>query len=89
MALPSCEECQAIYREWLELVEISRRTKPGPGATPQQLAAWFDLRDEGEEDRMRIGVAVSALMRRQVEHLKLTRHTITWPLPPGAMNNPN
>jgi hypothetical protein len=42
MALPSCEGCKAIYRELLELVEISRQTKPGPDFTPQQLAAWFD-----------------------------------------------
>jgi hypothetical protein len=89
MARPSCEECRAIYREWLELMEISRRRIPGPDVTPQQLAAWFDQRDEDSEYGIRMRLAVSALIRRQVEHLKLTRHTIPWPLPPGGLNNPN
>jgi hypothetical protein len=89
MAKPSREECREIYRELLKLVEISRQTKPGPDATPQQLAAWFDRRDEDEEYTMRMRPAVSALRCRLVEHQKLTRHTIPWPLRPGGLNNPN
>ena len=53
-ALLSCEECKVIYQELLELVEISRQTKPKPDATPQQLAARFDQQDEDEDYRMRV-----------------------------------
>jgi hypothetical protein len=89
MALPSCEECKAICRELLELVKISRQTKRGPDATPQQLAAWFDQRDQDEDYRMRVRPALSTLTRRLIEHRKLTGHNVPWPLPPGGLNNPN
>jgi hypothetical protein len=83
MALPSCEECKAINQELLELVEISRQTKPGPDATPRQLAAWFDQRDEDEDYRMRVRSALPTLRRRLMEHQILTGHRTPWPLPPG------
>lgn len=89
MALSSCEECKAIYKELLELVEISRQTKPGPDATPQQLADWFDQRDEDEDYRMRVRPALSTLTRRLIEHQKLTGHIVPLPYPPGRLTNPN
>jgi hypothetical protein len=61
MALPQCEECKGIYRELLEFVEISHQSKPGPNATPQQLAAWFDQRDADEEFSLRVRPALSNL----------------------------
>jgi hypothetical protein len=37
MRTPDCDECRAIYRELLGLMEQSRRNGPGQGATPQEL----------------------------------------------------
>lgn len=87
MALPSCEECKAIHQELLELVENSRQSKPGPHATPQQLADWFDQREEDEDYKMRVRPALSTLRRRLIEHLKLTGHRIPWTLPGGLTNS--
>jgi hypothetical protein len=89
MALRQCEECKVIYQELLELVEISRRSKPGSNATPQQLASWFDQRDEDEEFRLHVRPALSSLRQRVTEHQKLTGHTIPLPLPPGGLISPN
>ena len=44
----------------LELVEISRQTKPGPDATFQELGAWFDGRDEDQDYKTRSRSAVNA-----------------------------
>jgi hypothetical protein len=89
MAVPSCEEYKAIYQELLELVEISRRTKPGPDATLQQLAAWFDERDQDQDYGTRVRTALSALKRRLIEHQKLTGHRVPVPYPPGGLGNWN
>jgi len=66
MALPLCDECKAIYRELLELIEISRQSKPGPNATPQQLAAWFGQRDDDEGHSLRARPAIRATVRGEV-----------------------
>ena len=88
MALPACAECAAIHRELLELVEMSRKTKPGPGATPQELADWFDQRDEDEDYKMSVREVLSSLKRRMIEHQKLTGHVVRL-LPRGGLNDPN
>lgn len=89
MALPPCEECKAIYQELLDLVKTARQNKPGPDATPQQLVAWFDQRDDDEDYKMRVRPAVSKAVRRMIEHQKLTGQNIPRPLPPGGLTNPN
>jgi hypothetical protein len=89
VALPSCKECEAIYQEVLDLVEIARQSKPGPDATPQQLVDWFDQRDNNENYQMRMRPAVAKALRRLVEHQKLTGHRIPVPLPPGGLTSAN
>ena len=89
MAAPLCDECRAIYRELVELVEISRQSKPDPSATPQQLAAWFDQRDVDEDCSLRMRPRLSSLRRRLAEHQKLTRHTTPFTLPPGGLTSQN
>jgi hypothetical protein len=89
MALPSCEECKAIYQELLELEEISRQTKPDPAVTLRQLAAWIDQRDKDEDYKMRTRPALATLRRRLIEHQELTGHGVPWALPPGGLNNAN
>jgi hypothetical protein len=89
MTLPSCEECKAIHQELLRLIEVSHRSKPGPNATPQQLAAWFDQRDDDEDQRLRWRPALSNLRRRFTEHQELTGHTIPLPLPHGGLTSQN
>jgi len=81
MAVSPCAECKAIYQELLDLVEISRQNKPGPGATPQQLAVWFDQRDDDEDYKMRIRIALWKAERRMVEHQKSTKHNVPRPFP--------
>jgi hypothetical protein len=88
MSASSCKECEAIYHEMLELVKISRQTKPGPDATPQQLAAWFDERDQDQDYKTRVRAALSTLQRRLIEHQQLTGHNVPRPLP-GGLNNWN
>jgi hypothetical protein len=80
---------KAIHQELLDLVEISPQNKPGPDATPQPLAAWFDQRDEDEEYKMRVDPALSTLTRRWIEYQKLTGHIVLLPLPPGGLTNAN
>jgi len=89
--MTSCQECLAIYRELLELVEISRQSKPGPDATPQQLGAWFERRDECEEYVKRVRPALPSLKRRLIEHQRVTGHTVPTPTPkmPGGFANLN
>jgi hypothetical protein len=89
MAVPSCEECNAIYQELLELIETSHRTKPGPDATPQQLATWFDERDADQDYKTRVRTALSTLKRRLIEHQNLTGHRVPVPYPPGGQDNWN
>jgi len=84
MAVPLCDECKAIYRELVAMVEMSRRSDPGPGATPQQMAAWFDQRGTDENYNMRIQPAMWALGRRLMEHQILTGHTIPSITPLGG-----
>jgi hypothetical protein len=86
MSGSSCEECKAIYQEMLKLAEISRQTKPGPDATPQQLAAWFDERGEDQDYKTRVRAALSTLKRRIIEHQQLTGHNVPRPLPGGLTN---
>ena len=86
MTVPSCEEGKAIYQGLLELVEVSRRTKPGPGATPQQLATWFDERDEDQDYKARVRAALSTLKSRLIEHQQLTGHNVPRPQPAGLAN---
>jgi len=88
MSASSCKECEAIYHEMLELVTVSRQTKPGPDATPQQLAAWFDERDQDQDYKTRVRAALSTLQRRLIEHQQLTGHNVPRPLP-GGLNNWN
>jgi hypothetical protein len=88
MSVPSCGECHAIYQEMLELVKSSRQTKPGSDATPQQLAAWIDERDQDEDYKMRIRAARSMLQRRLTEHQQQTGRNVPRPLP-SALNNWN
>jgi hypothetical protein len=89
MAIPACEECRAIYRELLELVELSRRTKPGPGATAEQLVEWLEQQEADEDYQMRVRPALSALTRRWIDHKKRTGHFVQFPLPPGGLNSRN
>lgn len=89
ISMPICEECDAIRRGLLELVELSRRTKPGPNATPQELAEWFDRRDEDADRRIRERTALSTLKDRLIEHQKLTGHHIALPISPSGLSNPN
>jgi len=84
-----CEECNAIRQELLQLIEISHKSKPGTNATPQQLAAWFDHRDDDEDHRSRWRPALSNLKRRLAEHQKLTGHTIPLSLPSGGLTSQN
>jgi hypothetical protein len=86
MTLPSCEECKAIYKEMLELVKTSQQSKPGPDATPQQLAAWFDERDQDQDYKTSVRAALSTLQRRLIEHQQLTGHNVPRPLPSGLNN---
>jgi|SRR5580658_5618788 hypothetical protein len=76
MAVPLCDECKAIYRELVAMVEMSRHSEPGPGAPPQQMAAWFDQRETDENYNMRMRPAMWALGRRLMEHQIVTGHTI-------------
>ncbi len=89
MSLPACRECTEIYQGLLALVESSHRTKPGPNATPQRLAEWFDLRDEDTTGRTRERTALSTLKARLLEHQKLTGHHIPLPLLPGGLSGLN
>ncbi len=90
MALPPCEECKAIYRELMELVESAHRTKPGAGATLEQLVAWMEERAEDPDYRTRVRLTLSTLTRRMVEHDKATGHHVPQPLPPrGGMTSLN
>lgn len=87
MTVFSCEECKAIYQEMLELVAISRQTKLGPDASPQQLGAWFDGRDEDQDYKTRVRAALSTLKRSLIEHQQLTGHNVPRPLPGGLTNS--
>jgi hypothetical protein len=89
MSLPACKECTEIYQGLVALMESSHRTKPGPNATPQQLAEWLDLRVEDNAGRTRERTALSTLKARLIEHQKLTGHHIPLPLPPGGLISPN
>jgi len=70
----------------LELVEVSRKTKPGPNATPQELGAWFDERDQDQDYTTRVRAKLSTLKRRLIEHQQLTGHNVPRPLPGGLAN---
>lgn len=89
MALPVCHECEVIRQELLRLVELSRQSKPGPNATPQQLAAWFDQREADETYTQRVRPGVSGLRARLAEHQKLTGHIVPLPVPPGGLASQN
>ena len=89
MSLRECEECEAIRQELLELVEFSRRSKPGPNATPQQLSAWFDQREADETYTQRVRPRLSSLRLRLAEHQSLTGHIVALPLPPGGLTSQN
>jgi hypothetical protein len=85
----SCQECEAIYQELVELVEISRRSKPAPNPTPQQLADWFEQREESQEYVERLRPALSSVKRRLIEHQRLTGHTLPLTGMPGGFTNFN
>jgi hypothetical protein len=84
-----CEECNAIRQELLQLIELSHSSKPGPNATPQQLASWFDRREDDEDHRLRWRPALSNLKHRLAEHQRLTGHVIPLPLPGGGLASRN
>lgn len=87
--MPLCKECNAISQGLRELVERSRRTKPSPNATFQQLAEWFDQRDEDADLRMQERTALSTLKDRLIEHQRLTGHHVPLPISPSGPTNPN
>ena len=89
MAPPACDECKAILQELLKLVEMSRESKPGPNATPQELAAWFDQREADENYTSGARPRLSELRRRLAEHQKSTGHRVPLPYPPGGMTSFN
>lgn len=89
MALSSCEECTALYREMLDLIELSRRDNPGPGATPHDLVAWFERREENEDYKTRVRPALWNAVRKLIHHQKLAGHFVLRPLLRGGLNNPN
>jgi len=89
MPVYSCEECKAIYREMLELVELSRRSKSSLPATQHQWVEYLDRWDASQDYRMRIIPGISSVIRRLKEHQKLTGHILPWALPPGGLNSPN
>jgi hypothetical protein len=89
MALPVCHECEEIREELLRLVELSRQSKPGPNATPQQLANWFDQREADETYTGRVRPRLSSLRERLAEHQRLTGHTVPLPAPPGGLTSRN
>ena len=85
MALPPCDECKAILQELVALVEMSRQSKPGPGATPQELAAWFDQREADENYTSSVRPRLAEVRRRLAEHQKSTGHRVPLPFPRGGM----
>jgi hypothetical protein len=89
VALPVCQECEAIREELLRLVELSRQSKPGPYATPQQLANWFDQREADETYTERVRPRLSSLGERLAEHQRLTGHIVPLPAPPGGLASQN
>jgi hypothetical protein len=89
MAFPPCEECKAIYQELLLIVELSCQTKPGPGAGPADLAAWFDERDEDLDYKKRVRAALTNVKQRIIEHQKQTGHVVPSPLHDHGLINPN
>jgi hypothetical protein len=84
-----CKECDGIRRGLLELVELSRRSKPVPNATPHELAEWFDQRDQDADRRIQERTALVTLKGRLIEHQKLTGHHITLPISLGGAGNLN
>jgi hypothetical protein len=89
MSLPRCDECEAIRQELLRLVEFSRQSKPGPNATPEQPAGWFDQREPDETYTQRMRPRLSSLRATLAEHQKLTGHIVPPPLPPGGLTSQN
>jgi hypothetical protein len=86
MMFPACEECEGIRRALLELLDMSRRGKPGPGATPDELAAWFDERDYDDEGKLRRSLALASVKSRITEHWRLTGHQMPLPIFPTGLN---
>ena len=86
MAYPGCEECESIRLALIELLEMSRRGKPRPGATPQELAEWFDERDYDEDGKLRRSLALANVKSRITEHWRLTGHQMPLPIPPSGLN---
>ena len=89
MPFPPCGECKAIYQELLDIMEVSRRTKTGPSASPQDLAAWFDEREEDLDYKQRVRTALSKVRRRIIEHQQQTGHVVRSPLSERGLMNPN
>jgi hypothetical protein len=82
-------ECKAIYQELLDIMDVSRRTKPGPGASPQDLAAWFDEREEDLDYKQQVRTALSKVRRRISEHQQQTGHVVPSLLSERGLINPN
>jgi hypothetical protein len=78
----SVEDC------W-KLVELSRRSKTGPSATPTELAEWFDQRDQDADRRIQERTALSTLKGRLIEHQKLTGRSKTLRISQSGLSNPN
>jgi hypothetical protein len=89
MSLPKCDECEAIRQELLRLMEASRQSKPGPNATAEQLAAWFDQREADQTYIQRVRPRVATLRARLAEHPKGTGHVLSLPMPLGGLSSQN
>jgi hypothetical protein len=61
MSLPKCDECEVTREELLRLMEASRQSEPGPNATAEQLAAWFDQREADQTYMQRVRPRVATL----------------------------
>jgi hypothetical protein len=57
-----------------------------PGATPEELAAWFDERDYDDDVKLRRSLALANVKSRIVEHRKLTGHQMPLPISPTGFN---
>jgi hypothetical protein len=89
MSLPKCDECEEIRQELLRLVQFSRQSKPGPNATSEELAAWFDQREADETYTQRVRPGLSTLRARLAEHQKMTGHVVPLPMPPDGPASQN
>ena len=90
MEHPSCEECQALYKELLKASRATWERRPDESTAPLALAVWLEQLNEEECARMRETSSLWATWRKLREHRALSGHYLpVLSLAPQAISNSN